>query len=305
MPVETIRHHRITWTNIVHVTSSDVEQLHLEYPHFHPLNLEDLLSTIERPKLDVYDDYLFVVFQFPVYDPTRRMSRPAEVDMFMGSGYLIMAHDGKLPPLEKLFHHCQNNDASRERLMAHGASRLFHEVIDNLVDYLFPMLYKVDTKIHHLEEAIFQENERRIVQELTYVRRDIIALRRIVQPQVEILHILEQIDRPYIREELDVYFDDILDHLKKASDMITYHGEIVYGLLDTANTLANLHTNNVIRILTIFSVIMLPLTLVTSLYGMNVSLPLQNHHITFSMIMLIMLAIAGGMLAYFRRNGWL
>ena len=105
------------------------------------------------------------------------------------------------------------------------------------------MLYKIDTKIRKLEEDIFEENERRIIQELAVVRRDIISLRRIVRPQVEILHNLEQVDRAFIREDLDVYFGDILDHLNKAMDMVAYHSEIVLGLTDTANTLANLHTN--------------------------------------------------------------
>lgn len=263
------------------------------------------MSTIERPKLDEYDDYLFVVLQFPIWDPVRRVSRPSEVDIFVGSGYLVTAHDGKLKPLYHFFQQCQSDDMIRDQFMSRGASKVFYAVIDQLVDYLFPMLYKIDANIRRLEEDIFVVSERRIIQELAIVRRDIIAMRRIVQPQVSILQTLEEIDRAYIRDELDVYFGDILDHLNKATDLIMYHGEVVFGLTDTANTLANLYTNDIMRILTVISVIMMPLTLLSGIYGMNVILPLQDNSSTFVFIMGGMVFITGGMLYIFYRRGWL
>jgi magnesium transporter len=305
MAFEVIQYNRVTWTNIIRTMPEDVEYLRREYPHFHPLDLEDLMSTIERPKLDEYDDYLFVVLQFPIWDPVRKLSRPSEVDIFVGSGYLVTAHDGKLKPLETLFRQCQSDESIRQQFMGRGASKVFYAVIDYLVDYLFPMMYKIDAKIRRLEEEIFMVNERRVIQDLALVRRDIIALRRIVQPQIAILQNLERIDRAYIREELDVYFGDILDHLNKATDLIAYHGEVVFGLTDTANTLANLYTNDIMRILTLISVIMMPLTLVSGIYGMNVMLPLAQSPIAFVGILMFMVVIALSMLFVFRRRGWL
>lgn len=305
MAFEVIQYNRVTWTNIIRTMPEDVEYLRREYPHFHPLDLEDLMSTIERPKLDEYDDYLFVVLQFPIWDPVRKLSRPSEVDIFVGSGYLVTAHDGKLKPLETLFRQCQSDESIRQQFMGRGASKVFYAVIDYLVDYLFPMMYKIDAKIRRLEEEIFMVNERRVIQDLALVRRDIIALRRIVQPQIAILQNLERIDRAYIREELDVYFGDILDHLNKATDLIAYHGEVVFGLTDTANTLANLYTNDIMRILTLISVIMMPLTLVSGIYGMNVMLPLAESPIAFVGILMFMVVIALSMLFVFRRRGWL
>lgn len=305
MALEVIQYKRVTWTNIHSTSWNDVEYLKQEYPHFHPLDLEDLMSTIERPKLDEYDDYLFVVLQFPIWDPVRRISRPAEVDIFVGSGYLVTAHDGKLKPLEQFFEQCRAEESVREQFMSRGASKVFYAVIDQLVDYLFPMLYKIDANIRRLEEDIFVVSERRIIQELAIVRRDIISLRRIVQPQVAILQNLEGIDRAYIRDDLDVYFGDILDHLHKATDLILYHGEVVFGLTDTANTLANLYTNDIMRILTVISVIMMPLTLLSGIYGMNILLPLQDFRFAFLIIMAAMILMAGGMLYIFYRRDWL
>ncbi len=305
MAIERIQYKRVTWTNIVNTSWEDVEYLRQEYPHFHPLDLEDLMSSIERPKMDEYDDYLFIVMQFPIWDPGRRISRPAEVDIFVGSGYLVTAHDGKLKALDAFFQNCKEDPLVREQYMSRGASKVFYGVIDQLVDYLFPMLYKIDANIRILEENIFVIRERRIVQELAIVRRDIISLRRIVQPQESILQSLEQVERAFIRDDLDVYFGDILDHLHKASDLILYHGEVVHGLSDTANTLANLYTNDIMRILTVISVIMMPLTLLSGIYGMNVALPLQDAPLAFGLIIGLMMTMAITMLTIFYRRGWL
>lgn len=306
MTTYTLRHNRLTWTNIVRATPEDVAKLRDDYPHFHPLDLEDLLSRIERPKIDEYVDYLFVVMQFPIWDPVQRISRPSEVDMFIGSGFLITAHDGTLKPLDRLYKQCDSDERFRAQIMGQGAGRLFYNVIDRLVDYIFPILYKVDGNIRRLEDEIFDESERRkVLQELAVVRRDVLALGRIVRPQIEVLRSLEDIERPYIQGNLEVYFGDILDHLNKASDLINDHREVVTGLADTANTLANLHTNEIIRVLTIISVIMMPLTVVSGIFGMNVTLPFQSHPFAFGIVIGVMLAIVTFMLFIFQSRRWL
>ena len=307
MATEILQHKRTTWTNITRATPDDVRALAERYPQFHPLDLEDILSRIERPKLDEYDDYLFLVMQFPLWDPVQRVSRPAEVDIFIGSGFLVTIHDGSLRALTRLYEQCQVEDdpSIREQFMGRGASRVFYAVIDRLIDGIFPMLYKIDTKIRKLEETIFVENEREVIRELAYVRRDVIAMRRIMHPQVEILSNLERIERPYIHDELDVYFGDILDHLRKAEDMVTDYGEVVAGLVDTTNTVATLETNEIMRILTIISVIVMPLEIIVGFYGMNVGLPGQNNEWAVWAIIGGMITISLSLLLYFRRRRWL
>ncbi|MBN1678874.1 MAG: magnesium/cobalt transporter CorA [Anaerolineae bacterium] len=305
MAIQTIQHGRVAWTNIERVTPEDIEQLRESYPHFHPLDLEDLRSRIERPKIDEYDDYLFVVMQFPLWDPVQRVSRASEVDMFVGSGYLVTTSDGLLKPLRNLFEQCQTNDAVREELMGRGSSKIFYAVIDRLVDYVLPILYKVDANIRDLEEEIFAEDSRRVMQDLSFIRRDIISLRRIIRPQIVIIENLEKTDRPFIREELDVYFGDILDHLIKAWEIVDDHLEVINGLSDTANALVSYRLNEVMQILTVISVIMLPLTLISGIYGMNIDLPLMRDSNAFPAVMGLMFAIAFSMLMYFRHRGWL
>lgn len=305
MAIQTIQHGRATWINIERITPEDIQVLREMYPHFHPLDLEDLQSRIERPKLDDYEDYLFVVMHFPLWDPVQRISRASEVDMFVGSGYLITVSDGSLKPLRHMFEQCESSPEMREQLLGRGASKAFYVVIDRLVDYIFPILYKVDANIRDLEEEIFTEDSRQIIQDLSFIRRDILALRRIIRPQIVILENLQKVDRPFIREELDVYFGDIQDHLVKASDIVEEHLEIIRGLSDTANTLVTYRLNEVMRILTVISVLMLPLTLISGIYGMNVELPFQEIEIAFELVIGMMFVIATGMLVYFHHRGWL
>jgi magnesium transporter len=305
MSVEVVKHGRVTWVNIEGPTPEDMDYLRKSYPFFHPLDLEDCLSRIERPKIDEYDDYLFIIMQFPVFDSARRVSRAGEVDLFIGAGYLVTVHDGNLWPIPRLFGECQAEESARQRHLGRGASHLMHDVIDHLVDYCFPILYKVDANIREIEEDIFTQDLRGVVQEMSWVRRDVIALQRIVKPQIAILANLERQERPFIREELDVYFSDVLDHLYKAWDMLEDHRDVVEGLSDTADTLLSHRINEVIKILTIISVVMLPLTLVSGIYGMNVPLPLADQPWAFAFILILMVAITAGMLFYFRRRGWL
>lgn len=306
MGVEVLTHGRVTWVDIEKPTVPDMDYLRHNYPFFHPLDLEDCLSRIERPKIDEYDDYLFIIMQFPVFDASSRVSRSGEVDIFIGAGYLVTVHDGNLWPITKLFDDCQTDEEVRQKHMGRGASRLLHDVIDRLVDYCFPILYKVDANIREIEEDIFTEQVPDVVREISWVRRDIIALQRIVKPQIAIVANLEHKDRPFIREELDVYFGDVLDHLYKAWDMLEDHRDVIEGLSDTADTLTSYRLNEVMKILTIISVIMLPLTLLSGIYGMNVELPLdENSPVSFVIILCLMVLMAGGMILYFKRRRWI
>ncbi|MCL4877177.1 MAG: magnesium transporter CorA family protein [Anaerolineae bacterium] len=308
MATQRIQHKRVTWTSIVKATPDDIEALREQYPHFHPLDLEDLLSRLERPKLDEYDEYLFTVMHFPLWDPVQRISRASEVDIFLGTTYIVTVHDGTLKPLVQLFERCQKDELAREKYMGTSASRLFHTIIDQLVDYLFPILYKVDANIRDIEEDIFDRDARPIIRDIAVLRRDNIALRRIVRPQLEILAALDRVDKRYLRgggDDLEVYFDDIRDHLNKAVDTISDHTEVIANLADTANTITNQRTNEIVQILTIISVIMLPLTLISGIYGMNITLPLDDHPLSFFFVVCIMLGTGGAMLAYFRWRGWI
>jgi magnesium transporter len=304
MPYDELTHKHRSWINITRPTPGDIARLGKAHPNFHPLDLEDCLSSIERPKIDDYDDYMFVVMHFPIWDPERRISRPSEVDFFVGTGYFVTVHDGELKPLAAFFEQCGGSEEVRSRYFG-SAGLLLHTAIDRLVDYIFPILYKVDANIRHIEETMFDEDMRRTIVNTSLARRDIISLRRIIRPQVAIVHNLEQVERPFIHEGLDVYFGDILDHLKKARDIVEDNAEMIASLADTTDALASHRINEVMRILTVISVIMLPLSLIAGILGMNLPLPLPRHSMSFWWTLGAMFVISLAMLAYFRHRNWL
>jgi len=305
MSVAAVTYQRLTWVNIENASPEDVVYLRKHYS-FHPLDLEDVLSQIERPKIDEYDDYLFIVMHFPIYDQKIQVTRWSEVDFFIGAGYLITVHDGQLKPLHNLFEICRDDGVARAKHMGRGSGRLLYTILDTMVDYIFGMLRKVESKIRTIEEQMFTEDMRRLVQDISLVRRDIIALRRVVKPQISIVGNLERKDRPFIQEELDVYFGDIADGFSRAWDILEDYREVIEGLSETSDSVTSYRINDVIRILTIISVIMLPLTLISGIYGMNLSwLPAADQAYGFFFVVGIMVLIAGGMLFYFRRRHFL
>ena len=305
MTARTITHAGTTWIDIVHPSAADVEALHHRFPHFHPLNLEDIRSRIERPKLDQDDAYLFLVMHFPLWDARDELSRPSEVDFFLGPDYVVTVHDGALKPLTAAFDACRNDDHERNGLLGRGATHALHALIDGLVDYVFPILNKVDQRVHAIEDTLFESNARQVIQEIALLRRDIISLRRIIRGQIPIVQQLETCEHPILHERMEEYFGDIVDHLFKLRDIADENFEIINSFADTADTLASYRINEVMRILTVISVIMLPLTLISSVYGMNIVLPFADNPHAFIITAGIMLVIALLMLYLFRRRHWL
>ena len=305
MTTRIIEHHAVSWIDIIHPSAEDVAALHARFPGFHPLNLEDIVSPIERPKLDQDDDYLFLVLHFPLWDARDELSRPSEVDFFLGHDYVVTVHNGALKPLVAAFERCGANDDARSELLGSGANHLLHALIDQLVDYIFPILNKVDRRVHAIEDALFESNAKRVIQEIAFVRRDIISLRRIIRGQIPIILQLETCDHPILHEHMEEYFGDIVDHLFKLRDIAEENFEVINSFADTADTLASYRINEVMRILTVISVIMLPLTLISSIYGMNIALPLADDPRAFLLAAAVMISIALLMLLYFRRRHWL
>lgn len=304
--IKKLSHGRVTWLNIVYPTPEDVETLRELYPYIHPLHLEDILSRMERPKIDYDEDYLFIVMHFPFWDANQSLTRAREVDFFVGRGYVVTIHDGSLKPLNILYERCEIDETQRQLLMGRGANHAFYAIIDRLVDYILPILRKVDKNIRQIEEDIFISDTRSAIQDISLVRRDIIALRRIIRQQVPIVEQLERIEHPIVHDDLEEYFGDIADHLYRERDIIDENYEIINSLADTADTLASHKINEVMRILTVLSVIMLPLTLLSSIYGMNFDvLPLSENPAGFFIISIVMVIIAVLMLIYFRRRHWL
>ncbi len=300
--MESLSRGNLTWINIEPPTEREIEYLSQNYP-FHPLDLEGCLSRVQRPKIDIYKDYLFLVFHFPVFNREARVTTPSQLSVFIGEEYLITLHKGELKPLVKLFRECQIDEESCQGNFGQGSGYLLYRIIDRLVDYCFPILNRIVDNIEEVEDNIFSDSVRGAVKELSNLRRDIISFRRIIWPMRAVIGSLESKIRRFTKMDLAVYFGDTVDHVDKIWDALDEYKEIIEGLNDTYDSLASNRTNEVMRMLTVIATILLPITVVASLYGMNIPLPFQNSSYSILFVFLIMAFIIGGMLYLFRRKG--
>lgn len=290
----------LIWTDIENPSKENMQFL-VEHFHFHPLDIEDCLSIIERPKLDEYDDYFFLVMHIPFFIKQTRRLVPFTVNIFIGNNFLVTVHRGLCKPIQDAFEYLLKNN----QIMDKGSGYLLHKVIDSLIDYNFPILNKIYRNIQDTEDAIFKKASNKNVKEILLIRTNILTFRNIIYPQRKLLKTLEIKDMDFLIEALEVYFSDLVDHVEKIWDTLENYKELIEGVHDAHQSLLSNKINDIMRILTIFSVVILPLTLISGIYGMNVSLPLGSHAFAFVIIVITMFLISIGMLVYFKYKDWI
>ncbi len=295
----------LTWIHLESLDTEHVTELAQRYG-WHPLDLEDVFSKRQRPKVDDYPEYLFAVLHFPRYDKAIQRLNAAELDLFLGPDYLVTIPNVELLPVTRLFRRCEEDAEFRDGLFAKGSGRLLYEVLDDLFDYCFPILDKIGHKLDSLEDDVF-ENRRSedIVRDISNAKQEIISYRKIIKPERSTLRLLERHVERFLPEELELYFDDIVDAAERLWDQLDNFKEVVEGLEDTNESVISHRQNNVLRILTVVSVILLPLTLITGVFGMNVHFPGFATAWAFWTIAGVMFGTALGLIAFFRYKRWL
>jgi magnesium transporter len=302
--VETIETHGLRWINIEQPGAIDRAWLE-EHFEFHPLDYEDVLSRNQRPKIDEYPEYLFIVLHFPVFDKSVGRLNAAELDMFVGPDFLITLPNRSIPPVDYLFERCESAEEMRDSLFSKGPGYLLYKIVDDCFDYCFPMLRKMGNKLERIEEDLFLGRSEDSVRDISNAKQEIINFRKIIRPQRPVLSDLERNKQRYLAEDMEVYFDDIRDASERIWDMLENYKEVVEALDDTNESLISHRVNDVLRVLTAFSVVILPLTLIASIWGMNVGVPGEGSTTAFWLIVASMVGLLTGMLSYFRRRGWL
>ena len=296
----------LTWVNVV---SPDVETAQELADRFgwHPLDVEDLVSKRQRPKVDDYEDegYLFAVLHFPVFDQAVQRLNAAEMDIFIGHDYVVTVPNRELLPVTRLFARCEEDERLREHLFARGSGRLLYEVLDDLFDYCFPILDKIAHKLDVIEDEMFEGRSYEVVRDLSNVKQEIISYRKIIKPERSTLRVLERRVESFLPEELELYFDDIVDAAERIWDLLDNFKEVVEGLESTNESVISHRQNDVLRLLTVISVVILPLTFITGLFGMNVMFPGFDTREGFWVIVAILLATAVATLGFFRWRRWL
>src|SRR5215210_4120239 len=291
--------HGLTWIHLDSPTTEEATAL-AERFGWHPLDVEDVLSKRQRPKVDEYDDYRFVVLHFPVYDKAVQRLNAGELDVFLGPDYLVTLPTVELLPVTRLFRRCLDEPELRDSLFAKGSGYLLYHVLDDLYDYCFPILDKIGHKLDHIEDDIDEARSEEIVRDISKAKQEIISYRKIVKPQRPTLRLLERHVERFLPEDLELYFDDLVDASERIWDVLDNYKEVVEALEATNESAISHRQNDVLRVLTVFSVLLLPLTLIASIFGMNVAFPGHGTAAAFWVLLGVMVGVLAALLAFFR-----
>jgi magnesium transporter len=296
----------LTWIHLDAPTAEEATAL-AERFGWHPLDIEDVLSKRQRPKIDEYleEGYLFTVLHFPVYDKAVQRLNAAELDIFIGQNYLVTFPTVELLPVTRLFRRCEEDEDLRAQLFSKGSGYLLYHVLDDLFDYCFPILDKIGHKLDSVEDDMFEGRAEDVVRDISNVKQEIISYRKIIKPERSTLRVLERQVERFLPEELELYFDDIVDASERIWDLLDNYKEVIEGLESTNESVISHRQNDILRILTVFSVVLLPLTLITGIFGMNVHFPGFETNEAWWAIVGGMVVILAALLGFFRFKRWL
>jgi magnesium transporter len=288
------------WIDVEDPSDAEIEQIQRIFP-FHPLAVEDIQHAIQRPKLEEYDRHLFVVaFGFLAEEGTRFAT--LEVDAFLGEGYLVTFHEGPVPAIRDVTDRCCRGLLAFEK----GADRVLHAILDGLIDSAFPILDALDQRTEQIEHRILKSNDADLLGEIFSTRKDLLVFRRMLMPHREVLGHLSSREYPWVTPSVRMYFRDVYDHVMRVTESADNFRELLDTGVETYLSQAAERTNQVMKLLAIIATLGLPLTVLTSFYGMNFEhLPGLHHPSGVLVLTGVMLTIEAALLFVFRRKGWL
>lgn len=282
--------------------TAEEQRLLGEFFGFHPLAVEDALANVHHPKIDDYRDYLFLIMHEVERGEVDGRIETSELDVFLGPRVLVTYHDGPLNCLRVLAGALRKNPA----LMDRTPDYLLHLLLDNLVDSYLPALDLIEERLDAAEEAVLHRDTRRTLDEILTLKRELAGLRRFSVLQREVLRGLSSGEYPLIGRDLLMYYRDVYDHLVRITDLAESYRDILSSVLDAHLTTVSNRLNEVMKVLTIIATIMMPLTLITGVFGMNFRhMPLVDAPAGFWVVMGAMGLLALAMVKAFRRAGWM
>lgn len=306
MQINQIKTKKMTWLHISKPTPADIEYLRTEY-QFHPLDLEDCIGRIQRPQISEYPHYLFFILTFPFYDRKNKVIESSEMDFFIGPKYLITISDSLTQVVDNFFHDMQKNDYSQDQYMQDHPVFLLYEILHRLQNYTMPMLDHVNHDIEEMEHNIFAGKEKIVAKEILNIKRNIVNLRKIMQAHKNIIKkLMASNTKVFMPDNTQIYFSNILDRTKDIWDILETQKENISAFQEANESLMSYKLNEIIRVLTIISVVLMPANLLAVIFGMkSVATPIVGARFDFYIIVSIMLVIMVGLLSYFKKKDWL
>ncbi len=293
-----------TWINIDDVRDPQVIAQFGDRFGIHPLAIEDIHSTRQRPKLDDYEDYLFIVLKMLTWDEHARATHVEQVSLIV-MPRLVLSFQERTP--NDVFEPVREALRARKGRISHeGTDYLAYALIDEIVDHYFVVLESLGEEIDRLEDEIVEHPSSEVMRNLQSLKRELAFLRNSIWPLREVVGRLERADTPLIGEHAAVYLRDVYDHTIQVIETVETYRDITAGMMDIYLSSISNRLNSVMKVLTVISTIFIPLTFISSVYGMNFRhMPELDWMIGYPLVLAAMLAIALSMLGLFRRNRWL
>ncbi|MBO4488308.1 MAG: magnesium transporter CorA family protein [Bacteroidales bacterium] len=301
--VDTIDFGTYKWHHITDPTVEDLDFLRDNF-HFHPLDIDDCSSFVQRPKIDSYDDYHFIVLHFPIFDKRTNLVRTEETKVFWGQEFLITVGNSHYV-VQELFNYTKIHPEPEDEDDISGTSdaTLYH-ILYSMMKATFLLVERMGTELDVINRELFSTKSEKIIEQISRYRKNIIQLNTMFKPQLRMFKAFESGDVGFA-DDMEEYWGNILDFYQKMWDMIDDYGELVDGLSSTFDSLQTNKTNEIMRMLTIISTIVLPLTFISGLYGMNVRLPFADNPFAFWIVMIICVSILVLLLVFFLKKKWM
>jgi len=293
----------LVWVDLASPSKEEGRQMLADVFHFHELAVEDAVSDLEFPKVESYGGYLYLILHRIDFQAPEHCFKTHDVDFFLGPNYLVTIRMGDSRSFEQIANVCERNALA----LGEGTAALMHRIIDAMVDNYRPEIDELSERLDALEGKVFDGEGVNFAREILDFKRDVASLRRVVQPQRDVVGRLARREFGLIDEQIAYRFRDVHDHLVRLADESMFFQDRITSLLDANLAIVSNQLNTIMKILTIISTVFMPLTFITGLYGMNVSLPHfgLGEDRMFWVLLAVMGASVGSMLVYFRRNGWI
>ena len=301
--IETIKIGRLKWQHLQSPTEEDFNYLENTY-HFHQLDLEDCQQTNQRSKIDIYDDYYFIILLFPGFDSQNRFIKTREVKIFWGEDFIITVGKSHWV-VDKFFREAFEQEERGEDFEIGTSDAMLYQILERLMNETLYLLRKVGLELELINRELFSTHAQKTIERLSITRKNIILLNTVLKPQLRVFNKFESGVVKGFADNMEDYWGNILDYSNRMWDMTEDYGELIEGLSTTFDSLQTNKTNEIMKILTLISSIVLPLTFLTGIYGMNVLLPMADNNLAFWIILAIMVLLIGSMLLFFRRKKWM
>ncbi|UZO82408.1 magnesium/cobalt transporter CorA [Aquimarina sp. ERC-38] len=292
-----------TWININGLSHTDaIEKIGANY-NLHPLILEDIAQTQQRPKMEEYEDYLFIVLKMLYFDEHQKL-KIEHVSLVLGNTFVISFQEASGDVFEPIRNRIRK---AKGRIRAMGSDYLLYVLMDAIVDNYFQMIEYMGDKIEGLEDHLFQKDIREdITQEIQELKREILKIRKAVFPLREVINKVEKNEHPLIQEKTQIYLRDLYDHIIQVSENVEIYRDMIWGLMDMYMTTISNKMNEVMKVLTIIASIFIPLTFMAGIYGMNFEyIPELKYRYGYFVLWGVMIGTFIGLLYYFKRKKWL